>query len=68
VRTTGLRGYFLSKKEFSSLEQKWTREHKVAGREGNAMGEIRVRSGRDDKVEGGGQPLHEWRWMDRVKS
>jgi hypothetical protein len=25
------------------------------------MGEIRVRSGRDDKVEGGGQPLHEWR-------
>ena|ERR1700722_18801500 len=29
--------------------------------------EIRVLSGRDDKVEGGGQRLHEWRWMDRVK-
>jgi hypothetical protein len=29
--------------------------------------EIRVRSGRDDKVEGGGPPWHEWRWMDRVE-
>jgi hypothetical protein len=34
---------------------------------------IRVRSSstarrdrRDDKVEGGGPPWHEWRWMDRV--
>ena len=24
-------------------------------------------SGRNDKVEGDGQPLHEWKWMDRVK-
>jgi hypothetical protein len=30
--------------------------------------EIRVRSGRDDKVEGGGPPWHGWRWMDRVGS
>jgi hypothetical protein len=22
---------------------------------------------RDDKVEGGGPPWHEWRWMDRVE-
>ena len=36
--------------------------------------EIRVRSGptarrgrRDDKVEGGGPPWREWRWMDRVE-
>jgi hypothetical protein len=29
--------------------------------------EIRVRSGRVDKVEGGGAPWHEWRWMDRVE-
>ena len=25
------------------------------------------RSGRDDKVEGGGSPWHGWKWMDRVK-
>ncbi len=25
-------------------------------------------SGRNDKVEGDGQPLHEWKWMDRVKN
>jgi hypothetical protein len=29
-----------------------------------AMQEIRVRSSRDDKVEGGGAPLHEWRWTE----
>ena len=29
--------------------------------------EIRVRSARDDKFEGGGPPWHEWRWMDRVE-
>ena len=31
------------------------------------MQEIRIRSSRDDKVEGGGPPWHEWRWMDRVE-
>jgi hypothetical protein len=25
-----------------------------------------LRSGRDDKFEGGGPPWHGWRWMDRV--
>jgi hypothetical protein len=29
--------------------------------------EIQGSSGRDDKVEGGGPPWHEWRWMDRVE-
>jgi hypothetical protein len=31
------------------------------------MQEIRVRSSRDDKVEGGGTPWHKWTWMDRVE-
>jgi hypothetical protein len=31
------------------------------------MEEIRVRSSRDDKVEGGGTPWHKWRWMDRFE-
>src|ERR1700677_4022762 len=26
-----------------------------------------LRSGRDDKLEGGGAPWHGWRWMDRVE-
>jgi hypothetical protein len=41
---------------------------------GYPVQEIRGSSGptarrgrRDDKVEGGGPPWHEWRWMDRVK-
>jgi hypothetical protein len=34
---------------------------------GTAMQEIRVRCGGDDKVEGGGTPFHEWRWMDRLE-
>jgi hypothetical protein len=41
---------------------------------GTAMQEIRVRCGptarrgrRDDKVEGGGTPWHEWRRMDRFE-
>ena len=29
--------------------------------------EIQIRSGRDDKFEGGGSPWHGWRWMDRVE-
>jgi hypothetical protein len=32
-----------------------------------AMQEIPVRCGGDDKVEGGGTPFHEWRWMDRLE-
>src|ERR1700679_1689896 len=32
-----------------------------------AKQETRVRCGRDDKVEGGGTPWHEWRWMDRFE-
>jgi hypothetical protein len=35
--------------------------------DGTAMQEIRVRSSRDDKVEDGGTPRHEWRWIDRFK-
>jgi hypothetical protein len=31
------------------------------------MQESRVRSSRDDKVEGVGTPEHEWMWMDRFK-
>jgi hypothetical protein len=31
------------------------------------MDRIRVRFSRDDKLEGGGPPLQEWRWMDRLK-
>jgi hypothetical protein len=31
------------------------------------MQEIQVRSSRDDKVERGGTPWHEWRWMDRFE-
>ena len=34
---------------------------------GTAMQEIRVRSSRDDKVERGGTPWHEWTWMGRFE-